>query len=70
MKRNLRMKCSSCGYWNGVPVNRIFIEQNTSEPKIKVYIPVYEPLETVKCQKCGETIAEPRELIRNLKCLR
>jgi len=25
---------------------------------------MYEPLETSKCEKCGKTIAEPRELIR------
>jgi hypothetical protein len=27
-------------------------------------IPMYEPLEAVKCNKCGKIIAEPRELIR------
>jgi hypothetical protein len=25
---------------------------------------MYEPLETVKCKKCGTIIAEPKELIR------
>jgi ribosomal protein S27E len=25
---------------------------------------MYEPLETVKCEKCGRTIAEPKALIR------
>jgi hypothetical protein len=53
MKRKLRMKCSGCGHWNRVPVNKIFIEQNTIEPKVKAYIPMYEPLETVECKKCG-----------------
>jgi phage FluMu protein Com len=64
MKTNLRMKCPSCGQWNHIPVNKVFIEQHTSEPKVKVLIPMYEPLETVKCKKCGKIIAEPRELIR------
>jgi len=59
-----RMKCSSSGHWNRVPVNKIFIEQTSPEPKVKVLIPMYEPLETVKCKKCGRTIAEPKELIR------
>jgi len=27
-------------------------------------IPMYEPLETSKCRKCGKIIAEPKELIR------
>jgi len=25
---------------------------------------MYEPLETVKCKKCGKIIAEPKESIR------
>jgi hypothetical protein len=52
---DLRMKCPYCGYWNNVPVNKIFIEQPTSEPKVKAYIPMYEPLEVVKCKKCGKS---------------
>ena len=62
--RRLRMKCSSCGHWNRIRVNKIFIEQNTSEPKVKTFIPMYEPLEISKCEKCGEVIAEPKEPIR------
>jgi len=27
-------------------------------------IPVYEPLETSKCEKCGKIMAEPKEPIR------
>jgi len=33
MTKHLRMKCSSCGHWNRVPVNEIVIEQNSPEPK-------------------------------------
>jgi hypothetical protein len=47
-----------------VSVNKIFLEQSTSEPKVKAYIPMYEPLEVVKCKKCDKVIAEPKELIR------
>jgi ribosomal protein S27E len=67
MKRFPRMKCKACGHWNRVPVNKIFIEQNTLESKVKAYVPMYEPLETVKCKKCNKVIAEPRELIRIAK---
>ena len=67
MKTILRMKCSFCGYWNRVPANKIFFEQNTFDPKVKAYIHVYEPLEIVKCKKCGKVIAEPKELIRIVK---
>ena len=64
MARRLRMKCSSCGHWNRVKVNKIFIEQNSPEPKVKVFIPMYEPLEVTKCEKCSKIIAEPKELIK------
>jgi len=37
---------------------------NSPEPKVKVFIPMYEPLEVTNCQKCGKIIAEPKELIR------
>ena len=58
------MKCPSCGHWNRVPVNKIFIEQYSPEPKVKAYVPMYEPLETVKCKKCSKIIAKPKELIK------
>jgi RNase P subunit RPR2 len=70
MKTRLRMKCKACGHWNRVPVNKIFIEQPSLEPKVKVMIPMYEPLETSKCEKCGKIIAEPRELVRIQKATR
>jgi len=69
--KNLRMKCPYCGYWNRFPVDKIFIEQPSQETKVKVLIPVYKPLETSKCKKCGKIIAEPKELIRITKsCIR
>lgn len=43
--------------------NKIFLEQPSSEPKVKVMIPMYEPLETSKWE-CGKIIAEPRKLVR------
>ena len=36
------MKCSSCGHWNSVQINKIFNEENTIESKVKAYIPMYE----------------------------
>jgi CRISPR/Cas system-associated protein Csm6 len=64
MKTNLRLKCSNCGHWNRIEVNKLFIEQETSEMKVKAFIPMYEPLKTENCKKCGRVIAEPKELIR------
>jgi len=68
MARRIRMKWSSCGHWNRVLVNKIFIEQLSPEPKVKVMIPMFEPLETSKCEKCGKIIAEPKELIITQRC--
>jgi len=67
MTKYLRMKYPNCGYWNRVPVNKIFIEQPSSEPKVRVMIPMYEPLDVSKCKKCGKIIAEPKELVRIVK---
>ena len=64
MQTNLRMKCSNCGHWNRVSVNKIFVESDSLEPKVKVLIPMYAPLQVTKCKKCGNVIAEPKELIR------
>jgi len=64
MERSLKLKCSNCGQWNSVSVNKIFLEQPSPEPKVKVMIPMHQPLEVTKCEKCGKVIAEPKELIR------
>ena len=68
LRTRLRMKCPSCGQWNTVPVNKIFTEQSSPEPKARVIIPMYEPLKTEICKKCGKVVAEPKELIRITKC--
>jgi RNase P subunit RPR2 len=60
----LRMKCPNCGFWNRIEVNKLLIEQETTELKVKAFIPMYEPLKTETCKKCGHIIAEPKELIR------
>jgi len=44
---------------------KLFLEQPSPEPK--VMIPMCEPLETSKCEKCGKIIAEPKEFIRITK---
>jgi len=70
MKARLRMKCLNCGHWNKVPVNKIFIEQPSPEPKVKVLITMYEPLRVSRCKRCGKVIAEPKELIKITKAQR
>jgi len=43
------------------------VEQDSPEPKVKVFIPMYLPLQVSKCEKCDKIIAEPKELIRIVK---
>jgi len=67
MRKILRMKCPFCGCWNRFPVDKVFVEQHVSDPKIKAFIPMYKPLELIRCKKCGEIIGNPNELIRIVK---
>lgn len=67
IETKLKLKCSECGQVNTVSVSKVFVKQDTSEPKVEAYIPMYEPLEIVKCEKCGDIIAEPKQLIRIYK---
>lgn len=64
MSRILRVHCQFCGHWNRVPVSKVVVEQGSPEPKVEVFIPMNEPLQVSKCEKCGEIIAQPKELIR------
>ena len=48
-------------------MNKVLVEQDSSEPKVKVFIPMYLPLQASKCEKCGEVIAQPKELIKIVK---
>jgi len=64
MKTRLKMKCKACGHWSRIEVEKHFIEQPSSETKVKIAISMYEPLRTETCRKCRTLIAEPKELIR------
>jgi len=60
----LKIKCKTCGHWNRIEVNKLLIEQETSEHGIKAFIPMYEVLKVETCKKCKNIIAQPKELIR------
>jgi hypothetical protein len=45
------MRCQTCGHWNRFSVNKVFVEQNSPEPKKKVFIPMYEPLQVSKYEE-------------------
>jgi RNase P subunit RPR2 len=61
------VKCPKCGFWNRFEVEKVFAEQTTSEPKVKAFVLMYEPLKTETCKKCESRIAQPKELIRIVK---
>jgi len=63
----LRMKCPKCGRWNRIEVNKLFVEQETSEHEIKAFIPMYEALKVETCKKCKNIMAAPKALIRIVK---
>jgi hypothetical protein len=65
--RILKLRCKFCGYWNRVSVSKVLVEQDSREPKVKVFIPMFLPLQASKCEKCEKIIAEPKELIRIVK---
>ena len=67
MRRVLRMRCPACGHQDRVQVNKVMVEQSSAEAKVKVFIPMYEPLQVSKCEKCGKIIAQRKELIRIVK---
>jgi len=57
------MKCPYCSHWNSLEVDKIFVEQPSSERKVKVLIPFYKALKIERCSKCNKIIAQPNELI-------
>lgn len=67
METNLRVKCQKCGHWNKMQVEKVFLEQPTSEEKVRAYIPMYQPLKVARCKNCGNIIGEPTVLIRILR---
>jgi hypothetical protein len=66
-EENSKNALSSLRSLESSPVNKVVVEQNSPEPKVKVFIPMYEPLQVSKCEKCGKTIAQPKELIEIVK---
>lgn len=61
------MKCKTCGHWNRIEVEKVLLNPDSPEPKVKVFLPSYLPLKNEKCSKCGQVIAQQKELIRITK---
>jgi len=67
MKTRLRMKCKTCGSWNRIEVEKVLFEPESSEPKVKIFIPMYLPLKVETCKRCKNVIAQPTEMIQIVK---
>jgi RNase P subunit RPR2 len=48
-------------------VDKVLVEQPSPEAKVRVMLPMYNPLKATSCKKCGKLLAEPKELIRIVK---
>ena len=48
-------------------MDKVLVEQASPEPKVKIMIPMYEPLETSKCEKCGKIIGRTKRITKNRK---
>ena len=67
MKAKLRIKCRNCSNWNNIEVEKIFLSTDTSDSKLKIFLPAYLPLNTEKCSKCDQVIAEEKDIIGRRK---
>jgi hypothetical protein len=67
LKAHLRIRCKNYSHWNRIEVKKVFLNPDSSEPKVKVFLPSYLPLKSEPCSKCKNVIAEPKELIRIVK---
>jgi len=45
----------------------MFVELPSPEPKVRVMLPMHEPMKTERFKKCGKTLAEPKEQVRIVK---
>jgi hypothetical protein len=64
VKIKLGVKCKNCGNWNGIEVEKIFVNAGMPDFKLQVFLPAYIPLRTEKCSICNQVIAKENGLIR------
>jgi len=67
VKATLRIKCRNCSNWNNIEVEKIFLNTDTSDSKLKIFLPAYLPRKTEKCSKCAQVIAKEKDIIGKRK---
>ena len=61
------MKCKQCGHWNSIEVEKVMLNPDSREPKVRVFLPSYLPMKVELCSKCKSVIAQANEAIRIIK---
>jgi hypothetical protein len=64
VKSTIRVECPNCRHWNGLEVEKTFLQPDSPEPKVKVLIPSYISHKIQRCENCQTVIANPDELFR------
>lgn len=64
MRAKLRIQCEKCKHWNEITVNKVFLNPDDPEPKVKVFLQSYLSEQTQKCVDCKTVLCEPDELFR------
>jgi len=67
VKARLRVKCKNCSNLTEIEVEKIFLNIDTPETGLKIFLPAFLPLKTEKCSKCNQIIVEEEGLIRTKK---
>jgi len=61
---NLKAKCPKCKTWNWILVNKVFVEPPSSEPKVRSFMVMYQPIKETKCTRCGFMLGNKDELVQ------
>ena len=63
-RTKLRIKCTQCGHWNRIEVEKVMLNPDSQKPQAKIYLPTYLLQKTEVCLKCKAVFAEKDEATR------
>ena len=58
------MKCKQCGHWNSIEVEKVMLNPDSREPKVRVFLPAYLPLKRKNVLSALQSLRPKKELIR------
>jgi len=62
MRKNLKMRCQACGHWNRVPVNKVVIEQNSPELRLKSSSPCMTHYKSLNVKNAAKSLLNQKSL--------